>query len=101
MTTVEFEQHVQDHATYDLDDAYCVVALNEEAGEIAGWYKKMVLRKNVTKRFTEEDLLGELGDLLYYLTRLGSNHGWSLEKIMDHNKVKLDDRVAQKMRQIV
>ena len=101
MTTQEFEQHVQDHAVHDLNDAYCVVAINEEAGEIAGWYKKFVLRGNITGKHQESDLKGELGDVLYYLTRLASNHNWTLSEIMNYNKTKLDERVSKQMRQIV
>lgn len=100
MTTTEFEQHVTNHATYDLDDTYCVVAINEEAGEIAGWFKKKVLRGNPTGKLTEDDLKGELGDVLYYLTRLASNHNWTLSDVMNANKAKLDERVAKKMRMI-
>lgn len=101
MQTHEFEQHVLEHAAHDLNDDYCVIALNGEAGEIAEWYKKMVLRKNITGKMKEEDLLGELGDVLYYLTKLGLNHGWNLSTVMAHNKKKLDARVAASMRQIV
>src|SRR3990167_2396200 len=93
MTTKEFAEHVEKHATYDLDDQYCVIALNGEAGEVAEWYKKYVLRKNVIGKHTEQDLLFELGDVLYYLTRLGMNHGWTLDTIMEANEQKLDKRV--------
>jgi NTP pyrophosphatase (non-canonical NTP hydrolase) len=98
MTTQEFEAHVESHVAHDLDLNYCVIAMNEEAGEIAGWYKKAVLRGNPTGKYTDEDLKGELGDLLYYLTRAASVKGWTLSEIMDFNKVKLDERVAKKMR---
>ena len=101
MTSQEFEQHVAAHAKYDLNDVYCVIAINGEAGEIAEWYKKFILRGNPTGKLKEEDLLGELGDVLYYLTRLVSLHGWSLQQIIDYNKKKLDARVQNKMRPIV
>lgn len=98
MTTEEFERHVEEHVAHDLDLNYCVIALNEEAGEIAGWYKKAILRGNPTGKYTQEDLKGELGDLLYYLTRAAGTQGWSLSEIMDHNKAKLDDRRAKQMK---
>lgn len=94
MTNEEFAQHVDSHAKYDMDLGYVVVALNEEAGEIAGWFKKRVLRKN--EEYTDLMLLEEAGDLLYYLQRLCQMKGWTLEQVMDQNKVKLDERVAYK-----
>jgi NTP pyrophosphatase (non-canonical NTP hydrolase) len=78
-----------------MDDSYCVIALNEEAGEIAGWYKKYKLRGNPGNRFTKEDLLSELGDVLYYVTRLADNYGWDINDIMEFNVRKLAERRAK------
>lgn len=94
METEEFEQHVQDHMVHNLDLNYCVIALNEEAGEIAGWYKKAILRGDPS--YTDNQLLGELGDLLFYLTRTAQCKGWSLSDVMDFNKTKLDERKGWK-----
>ena len=101
MTTTEFEVHVLQHAKHNLDDNYCVIAINGEAGEIAEYYKKFVLRGNIAGKHKESDLLGELGDVQYYLTKLALNHGWTLAEVFKHNKAKLDDRVAKEMKQIV
>lgn len=101
MNTFEFEFHVREKSRYKMDLDYCVIALNEEAGEVAGWYKKYILRGNPTGMLTKEDLKGELGDCLYYITALAQTQGWTLEEIMDFNKVKLDDRVAKDMKQVV
>ena len=98
MTTIEFEAHVEEHVAHDLDLNYCVIAMNEEAGEVAGWYKKAVLRGNPTGKFTDDDLKGELGDLLYYLTRAAQVKGWSLAEVMAFNKAKLDARRAANMK---
>lgn len=100
LTTSEFEQHVSNNATDNLDLNYAVIALNGEAGEVAEWYKKAVLRGNVVG-LTDRDLQEELGDALYYLTRMTTLKGWTLSEIMDINKVKLDGRVARKFKQIV
>lgn len=101
ITPKGFKEHVDRNAKYDMGDEYCVVALNEEAGEIAGWYKKFVLRGNPTGKLTEQDLLGELGDVLYYLVRLSSLHGWSLEDVMEYNVEKLRKRREMEYAQIV
>lgn len=100
MTTKDFEAHVSDHVAHDLDLNYCVIALNEEAGEIAGWYKKAILRGNPTGKYTQDDLKGELGDLLYYLTRAAQTQGWDLAEIMAFNKAKLDERRAKNMKML-
>ena len=96
MTNEEFAEHVNKHAKYDMDLGYVVVALNEEAGEIAGWYKKAVLRGN--KKYTDLMLKQEVGDLMYYVQRLCYLRGWTLEQVMDENKVKLDERRGWAMR---
>lgn len=100
MKVKEFEAHVQHHAKDDLDLNYAVIALNGEAGEVAEWYKKAVLRKNKIG-LTDQDLLEELGDVLYYLTRLAQLKGWTLKEVMQANKEKLDKRVAAKFKQVV
>lgn len=100
MTAQEYEDYVESRCKPYCDAAYTVIALNGEAGEVAEWYKKFVLRENVAGNLKPEDLKGELGDVLFYLTRLGSLYGYSLEDIMEYNKAKLDDRVQKGMRQI-
>lgn len=94
MTTAEYEAFVESQCKKYTDANYCVIALNEEAGEIAGWWKKHQLRGNPTGKLTVQDLKGELGDVLFYLTRLSYHYGWTLEEVMNFNKQKLDERVA-------
>lgn len=100
MTTQEFETHVQAKAKDDLDLNYAVIAICGEAGEVAEWYKKAVLRKNKVG-LTDHDLALELGDVLYYLTRAAQLKGWTLAQIMDWNQEKLDARVAASFKQVV
>lgn len=94
MTKKEYEEYVLKQCKGYVDLNYCVIALNEEAGEVAGWYKKVVLRQ-ASKGLTEDDLKGELGDCLFYLTCIARCKGWSLNDIMEFNKEKLDARVAK------
>lgn len=100
MDTKRYEDYVESRCKSYVDEPYLIIAINEEAGEIAGWYKKYVLRENVAGKHSREDLLGELGDVLFYLTRLASLYGWSLEDVMNYNMAKLDDRVAKGMEKI-
>lgn len=60
--------------TWKKDDGlkeleHCLVAILEESGEIAGWYKK-ALFYGVPKETIKPKLKGEFGDLLYYLCKL-------------------------------
>jgi NTP pyrophosphatase (non-canonical NTP hydrolase) len=95
MTTAEYEKWVESRCQPYTDANYCVVAINEEAGEIAGWWKKHQLRGNPTGSLTVNDLKGELGDVLFYITRLASHYGWTLDEIMNANRAKIDDRVER------
>lgn len=92
MTTREFETHVSLNAKEDLDFNYAVIGLCGEAGEVAEWHKKVNLRKVLKSNLGDLDLLSELGDVLYYLTRAASLKGWSLEAVMDYNQRKLKER---------
>ena len=101
MNIKDYEAYVESRCQSYVDLPYLVVALNEEAGEVAGWFKKFVLRANPTGLLSQLDLKSELGDVLFYLTRLANHFGWSLEDIMDYNKEKLDRRVTSKIRSVV
>jgi NTP pyrophosphatase (non-canonical NTP hydrolase) len=72
------------------DDAYSVIGLCGEAGEVAEWVKKAQFRGN--KKFTEDMLKLELGDVLHYVTRMALNHDWTLKELMDANSEKLMGR---------
>lgn len=101
MKKSEYEDYVLMRCKGYVDANYCVVALNEEAGEVAGWWKKYQLRGNPKGDLSPEDLKSELGDVLFYLTALAHVNGWSLSDIMEKNKEKLDEREAKKMRMVV
>lgn len=91
MKVKDYETFVAAGAFMPLnDDAYSVIGLCGESGEVAEWVKKALFRKN--PKFTEEMLLLELGDVLHYVTRLSLNHGWTLKELMDANTGKLTAR---------
>lgn len=72
------------------------LGLTEEAGEVAGKIKKM-LRNNdgvVTDQFVV-DVKKELGDVLWYLTKLGHHFGLTLEEIAASNVEKLASRMER------
>lgn len=69
---------------------YCVVGLGE-VGEVQGKLKK-VLRGDVTLEEQRIPLLEELGDVLWYATRLANELEVSLAMVMELNAKKLRDR---------
>lgn len=96
MNLANYQSFVETGASGDSDnDAYCVIALNEEAGEVAGWYKKFVMRGNRKGNLSKKDLAEELGDVLWYLTKIAKNNGWTLNDIMEINFAKLTMRKAK------
>ena len=101
MTNIEYEAYVASRVRPYVTADYCAIAIPEEAGEVAGWFKKFVLRGNPTGTLTIDDLKGELGDVLFYVTAMAALYGWSLGDVMAFNKAKLDDRVARQFKQVV
>jgi NTP pyrophosphatase (non-canonical NTP hydrolase) len=59
-----------------------------EAGEVSEKVKKLFRDKS---KFTDEEVLKELGDVLFYTTALANIFGGSLRKVMEMNMAKLDD----------
>lgn len=91
MKIKKFEEFVATNAKMRLDNLeYSVIGLCGEAGEVAEWYKKAVLRGN--SKYTEDMLLSELGDVIHYVSRIGQAHGWTLKDIMSNNIDKLMER---------
>ena len=65
-----------------------VLGIGEEAGEVVGKIKKLI--RDGT--FSKEEVLYELGDLLYYTTATANALGSNLQEIADMNMAKLKDR---------
>lgn len=99
MKVKEFEEHVLNRCSNYVDLNYCIIALNGEAGEVAEWYKKAILRGNPGDKYTELDLKHELGDVLFYLTRICKLKNWTLKEVMDANVIKLKDRAKVKVKE--
>jgi NTP pyrophosphatase (non-canonical NTP hydrolase) len=65
------------------------LGLMGEAGEVAEKIKKMIRDGN---RFTPEDIVKELGDVVFYATALANYYGSSLSGMLAMNIDKLDSR---------
>jgi NTP pyrophosphatase (non-canonical NTP hydrolase) len=60
-----------------------------EAGEVAEKIKKLIRDAN---RFNNEEILKELGDVVFYATALANIYGNGLQQVLELNMKKLDDR---------
>ncbi len=60
-----------------------------EAGEVSEKIKKLFRDKN---KFSDDEVLKELGDVLFYTVALSNIFNGNLRKIMEINMAKLDDR---------
>ena len=65
------------------------LGLTGEAGEVAEKIKKLF---RDSSKFSDEEVLKELGDILFYVTALSNIFGGNLKTIMEMNMKKLDDR---------
>ncbi len=75
---------------------YPTLGLTNEAGEVAGKIKKLFRDRNGQLDETiREDLKAELGDVLWYLTQIATELGFSLEEIARYNIAKLADRQSR------
>jgi len=69
---------------------YLMIGLMNEAGEVGGAFKK-----EMRDRVDNSDLIvDELGDVLWYLTRLCDVYNTSLSELMDENINKLVGRMT-------
>lgn len=60
-----------------------------EAGEVAEKIKKLIRDQN---RFTPDEIVKELGDVVFYVTALANYYSFGLQHVIDMNVHKLDDR---------
>ena len=75
---------------------YLALGLAGESGEVVDKIKKII--RNNDGVFADEDRLElkkELGDVLWYLSQLCEQLGFSLDEVARMNRAKLDDRRAR------
>ena len=91
MTFNEFQEKALSTANYGIDNKiiYPALGLCGEAGEIAEKIKKTIRDKEgkLTPKVSLE-IAKELGDVLWYITSLGNDLGFSLEEIANLNNEK-------------
>ena len=75
----------------DIALAYLGLGLVNEAGEVAGKLKK-VFRGDKTLEASEQAIVDELGDVLWYVANLADVLGYDLSQVAERNVDKLRDR---------
>lgn len=74
-----------------------VMGLLEEAGEVAGVFKRL-MRGDFGPELAAVKLEKELGDILWYIAGVAKDNGWTLSSVAQANLDKLQDR---KMRNVL
>lgn len=96
MQADEYQEATRATAIYPKDIAveYCILGLANEAGEVAGKYKKF-LRDSSNWDDVKQMLVDELGDTLWYAARLADELEFDLSEVMERNLAKLKGRAAR------
>ncbi len=99
MDFAEYQQKAKQTAKYPVIGhavIYPTLGLTNEAGEVSGKIKKIFRDKQgVIGDAERAALLGELGDVLWYLAQVSTELGLSLDEIAEHNIAKLLDRQSR------
>ena len=69
-----------------------LIGLCGEAGELAEMIKHRIFHRHENGEIDIENLMEELGDLLWYVAAICTETGVSLEKVMEFNITKLKKR---------
>ena len=80
----------------DAGIVYTTIGLANEAGECLGVVKKMMRDdNNVLTEEKRTKLIAEVGDVCWYLARVCTELGISMEDVFDLNVAKLEDRLSR------
>lgn len=95
MTLNEYQQHALETAIYPEDRRiiYPTLGLTGEAGEVADKVKKVI--RDAQGAFTPEkrqEIMKEIGDVLWYCATLSRDLGYDLEEVARTNVEKLRSR---------
>lgn len=96
MTGNEYQQLAERSNLMTGDNAlnYAALGLVGEAGEIANKVKKVIRDdNNILTDEKRKSIQKEIGDVLWYVSRLSSELGITLEEVMEQNIEKLSQRM--------
>lgn len=100
MTLDEYQEKAAKTALFTGDEfmdlLHWTLGVGGEAGEITEKIKKIVRDKQgKVSRQDKEDLIKEVGDVLWYLAVLTRHLGYSFDDVADKNLAKLRSRQAR------
>lgn len=87
----QYQVQAEKTAIYD-DPLYPILGLTEEAGEVAGKVAKSLRDKTP---LDEDVMMKEMGDVLWMLSAIATDYGFSLAEIAQRNLDKLADRAKR------
>lgn len=92
----EYQEFTETTAIYPPEEALTYLFTNTaaEAGELAGKYAKAV-RDGWSFEQLEAAARVEAGDVLWGISQLCNEFGWTFEQLMEENKAKLEDRMKR------
>lgn len=95
MKANDYQKFTKETAIFPKQDSltYLTLGLTGEAGELANKVKKIIRDNNgVLTDEIQEQLISELGDVMWYSAQLAEFLGTTLENVFDKNAFKLLDR---------
>lgn len=93
MTPADYQRFTNSVAIYPQEIAleYLCLQLASEAGEVAGKLAK-AHRDDHDFETMASNIMPELGDVLWYVSQICNEFGWSIEEVMEKNRDKLLSR---------
>ncbi len=93
----EYQQAIEKFAVYPREQeltaiSYLTLGLNGEAGEVAEQVKKAIRNDGQITDERRAKILDEIGDVLWYVSRIASEFGASLGEVAEQNVAKLEQR---------
>lgn len=93
----EYQQAIERFAVYPRNEelqaiSYLTLGLNGEAGEVAEQLKKAIRNDGQITAERRAKILDEIGDVLWYVSRIATEFNVSLSEIAEQNVAKLEQR---------
>jgi len=94
ITNEQYLEFTRTTAIYpkDRELEYLCLGLGSESGEVQGKVKKLIRDKKELTLNTKGEIISEISDCLWYITRLADTMGITLDELIEYNYKKLSDR---------
>lgn len=94
MNFEEYQMKVGLTRLKSASDVYCFLNLAGEVGEVLSLEAKLIRDGGNIEEY-RQDLKKELGDVLWHIAAIASDHGFDLADVAQHNIDKLASRMAR------